>query len=100
MTFGGIQDLTVPAGTYRVFRIDIASNKLQMTLNTSAGTSNPAVQGSLSMNLGVNYQIYIEYGTMRQIKSTMQETASYQSTLFNMTVQMGMDTTLSQHIKP
>ena len=100
MTFGGIQDLTVPAGTYRVFRIDIASNNLQMTLNAPSGTSNTLLQGSLSMDLGINSQMYIEYGTMRQIKSTMQETASYQSTLFNMTVQMGMDTTLSQHIKP
>jgi hypothetical protein len=100
MTFGGIQDLTVPAGTYKVFRIDIASNNLQMTLNAPTGTSNTPLQGSLSMDLGINSQMYIEYGTMRQINSTIQETATYQSSLFNMTVQIGMDTILSQHIKP
>ena len=31
--FNGVEDLTVPAGTYKVFRIDIASNNLKMNLN-------------------------------------------------------------------
>jgi hypothetical protein len=26
MTFGGIQEITVPAGTFKVFRIDVTSN--------------------------------------------------------------------------
>ena len=39
MKFGGVEDLTVPAGTYRVFRLDIASNNLKMTLNPSATDS-------------------------------------------------------------
>ena len=85
MNFSGVEDLTVPAGTYKVFRIDITSNNLKMTLNPSTDTSGIAALSSLTMNLDLNYQVYLEYGTMRQIKSTMQETAIYQSSLLNMT---------------
>jgi hypothetical protein len=98
--FNGVEDLTVPAGTYKVFRIDINSNNLKMTLNPSADTSGIATLNNLSMNLDLNYQVYLEYGTLRQIKSTMQESAIYQSSILNMTANMGMDMTLTQHIKP
>lgn len=101
MKFSGVEDLTVPAGTYRVFKIDITSNNLKMTLNTPTDNSTlAAIPTNLSMNLDLNYQIYLEYGTLRQIKSTMQETAGFQSSILNMTAQMGMDMTLTQHIKP
>ena len=102
MKFGGVEDLTVPAGTYKVFRIEIASNNLKITLNPSVADSSITIPTSLSMsmNLDLNYQVYLEYGTMRQIKSTMQETGTYQSSILNMTAQMGMDMTLNQHIKP
>ena len=102
MKFGGVEDLTVPAGTYRVFRLDIVSNNLKTTLNPSATDSKVAIPTnlSMSMNLNLNYQIYLEYGTMRQIKLTMQMTGIYQSSILNMTAQMGMDMTLNQHIKP
>jgi len=100
MKFSGIQDLTVPAGTYRVFKIDITSNNLKMTLNSSADGLSSSLPNSVSINLELNYQIYLEYGTLRQIKSTMQETAALQSSIMNMTAAMGMDMTLTQHIKP
>ena len=102
MKFGGVEDLTVPAGTYKVFRIDIASNNLKITLNPSVAASSITIPKSLSMsmNLDLNFQVYLEYGTMRQIKSTMQETVTYQSSILNMTAQIGMDMTLNQHIKP
>jgi hypothetical protein len=35
LTFKGFQDLTVPAGTYKVFRVDLTSNNLSMTIETS-----------------------------------------------------------------
>ncbi len=101
MKFSGVEDLTVPAGTYRVFKIDITSSNLRMILNTPTNDSTlSAIPTNLSMNLDLNYQIYLEYGTLRQIKSTMQETAGFQSSILNMTAQMGMDMTLTQHIKP
>ena len=98
--FNGIEDLTVPAGTYKVFRIDITSNNLKMTLNPSETGSSLIQLNDLSMNLNLNYQIYLEYGTLRQIKSTMQETSSFQSSILNMTSTITSDMTLTQHIKP
>ncbi len=100
MKFGGIEDLAVPAGTYRVFRIDITSNNLKMNMKPPAGSSSLSQLTSLSMDIDIAFQIYMEYGTLRQIKSTMQETASYQSAFMNSTMQMSMDMTLNQHIKP
>jgi hypothetical protein len=99
MTFSGVEDLTVPAGTYRVFRIDLSSSNLKISLNPSAIYS-PAVSSDVSMNLNLNCQIYLEYGTLRQIKSSMQETGVYQSSIMNMTANTSMDMTLVQHIKP
>ena len=98
--FNDVQDLTVPAGTYKVFRIDITSNNLKMTMSLPQTNSSIALPTSMSMNLDLNFQIYLEYGTMRQIKSTMQESTSYDSPLINMSITMSMDTTLTQHIKP
>jgi hypothetical protein len=98
--FNDVQDLTVAAGTYKVFRIDITSNNLKMTMNTPQTNSNVVLPSTTTMNLDLNFQIYLEYGTMRQIKSTMQESTSYDSSLINMSITMSMDTTLTQHIKP
>jgi hypothetical protein len=97
MTFRGIEDLTVPAGTYKVFRVDITSNDLSMNYGSSMAA---AGLSSVSMNLDMNYQMYMEYGTLRQIKSTMQETVSLQSSAMNYTMVFSMDMILSQHIKP
>jgi hypothetical protein len=96
MTFKGFEDLTVPAGTYKVFRIDITSNNLGMNYNPSIGTTGI----NLSMKMDLNHQIYMEYGTLRQIKSTMQDTVSYQSAMMNYTMNLSTDMTLNQHIKP
>jgi hypothetical protein len=50
--------------------------------------------------MNLNYQIYMEYGTLRQIKSKMQQTASLQSSMMNYTTPITMDMTLNEHIKP
>jgi hypothetical protein len=98
LTFKGIEDLTVPAGTYKVFRIDITSNDLSMSYNPSTTLS--GMNLSTKMKMDLNYQIYMEYGTLRQIKSTMQQTSSLQSSIMNYTMTLSMDMTLSDHIKP
>lgn len=99
MKFSGIEDLTVPAGTYRVFKIDITSSNLKIILNPSAANSS-TVSTDISLNLNLSYQIYLEYGTLRQIKASMQESGSYQSSILNMTANTAMDITLIHHIKP
>jgi len=98
MTFKGIEDLTVPAGTYRVFRIDITSHDLSMSYNPSMTTA--GMNLSSKMDMDVNFQMYMEYGTLRQVKSTMQETLSLQSSMMNYTMTLSMDMILSQHTKP
>lgn len=98
MKFGGIKDLTVPAGTYKVFRIDITSNDLSMSYNPSMAIAR--MNGSTKMDMDLNCQIYMEYGTIREIKSTMQETVSFQSSMMNYTITLSMDMTLTEHIKP
>jgi hypothetical protein len=100
MTFKGIQDLTVPAGTYKVFRIDITSNNLQMKYNSPLSSLNNFTPANITISSDMNYQIYIEYGTMRMIKSTAQETVSTASATANYGMTMNTDMTLVQHIKP
>jgi hypothetical protein len=94
LTFGGIQDIIVPAGTYTVFRIDTSSNNVVMTLKTPTSSTNMSVSTTISMN----GQMYIEYGTGRQIASTMESTVHNEAVGLNYA--LSANTTLVQHIKP
>jgi hypothetical protein len=100
MTFKGVQDLTVPAGTYKVFRIDITSNNLQMNYHLPLSGLSNFTPSNITMNMDMNYQVYIEYDTMRQIKANMQETISMQSVSLNYAMTMNMDMTIVEHIRP
>ena len=100
MTFKGIEDLTVPAGTYKVFRIDISSNDLKMNYQSPLSGLSNFTPANITIGIDMNYQIYIEYGTMRQIKASMQESVSTQSATLNYTMKMSMDMTLIEHNKP
>jgi hypothetical protein len=100
MTFKGIQDLTVPAGTYKVFRIDITSNDLKMNYQSPLSGLSNFTPANITIGMDMNYQIYIEYGTMRQIKASMQESVSTQSATMNYGMNMSMDMTLVEHIIP
>jgi hypothetical protein len=97
MTFKGFEDLTVPAGTYRVFRVDMTSQDLAMHLKSPQSISTFNTD-TVAMN--INGQMYMEYGTLRQIKSTMQESVVVQSAMMNYTTGLSMEMTLVQHIKP
>jgi hypothetical protein len=99
--FNNVEDLTVPAGTYRVFRVDLTSNNLKVTFNPqTASNTSIALPNNLNITLDINAHIYIEYGTMRQIKSTMTETSTYQSSTLNMTSYTATEMTMVQYIKP
>jgi hypothetical protein len=100
MTFKGIEDLTVPAGTYKVFRIDITSNDLKMNYQSPLSGLSNFTPANITISMDMNYQIYIEYGTMRQIKASMQESVSTQSATMNYGMNMSMDMTLIEHTKP
>ena len=99
LTFKGFQDLTVPAGTFKVFRVDITSDDLTMTMNSPYSSSQTTL-GSLSMTANLNFQLYYEYGTMRLIQSAMVENAQLQSSILNYGIGYNIDMTLNQDIQP
>ncbi len=96
MTFVGFEDITVPAGAYRIFRVDMACNNF--LYNLPANASNISTIGVPSLTF--SGQMYMEYGTCRQIKSTMQIDMSYQSSMLNYTMSMSSLMELIQDIKP
>ena len=103
LTFKGIQDLTVPAGTYKVFRIDLTSNMIttiKIPLPLNGNFLPPTTPTTLTQTLNSNDQIYFEYGTMRQIKSSIQETTISESAKINQTMTTLSSTTLNQDVNP
>ena len=98
MTFVGFEDLTVPAGTFRVFRVDITANfNTQTTLPAFTANSSSSTMTSHGTVSGT---MYMEDGTLRQIKSDMQQTLTLQSSYLNYTLPMSMLMELTQYIKP
>ncbi len=98
ISFKGYEDVSTPAGTFRVFKVEMTSENITMHLDTS----NPEI--NVSSKLSMRYTAYLESGTMRLIKSTMQENVSTQSTFhlteLNYAMHLTMDMTLNQDIKP
>lgn len=66
--FGDIQDITVPAGTYKVFKADVSGSNLTMVVKLSTG--------KIYENMTITSQIYMEYGTCCLIESETQENMS------------------------
>ena len=103
LTFKGMQELTVPAGTYKVFEVDLTSNNLSMTVELQSISGDPSAPNqprSMTTNITLNFQMFIEYNTMRQIQSSMQETTSMQSATLNYAMATSMQMTLNQDIQP
>jgi opacity protein-like surface antigen len=86
--FGDIQNITVPAGTYRAFRIDFSANNVQ------------ASTMGVSVSITMNGQLHLEYGTCRVIDMNMQATENMTQGTQTMTMSMNMQMQLTQHIKP
>jgi hypothetical protein len=103
LTFKGFQDLTVPAGTFKVFEVDLTSRNLSMTVQIPSNSENGTfsiMPSSMTMGIDLNYKMYFEYNTMREIQSDMQATLSLQTSIINYSMTLGMDMTLNQDIKP
>jgi len=89
LTFAGIQDVTVPAGAYRVFRIDVSSNNLASHVDIPEGKSDTTMNFTGS--------IFLEYGSCRQIKSDVQMSIAIKSTVLNSTMTLSSQMILVQH---
>lgn len=98
ITFGGAQNITVPAGTDEVFKVDTVSN---LTMGIKLPTSGNYTSPPFTVNMTISGQTYIEYGTCRRIESSMQIIQSpAQAAGTSATISISAKTTLVQHIKP
>ena len=97
VTFVGIQDMTVPAGTYRVFRIDFSSNNIRINI-TIPTPYNTSIQNTVEMSL--SGQTYLEYGTCRQIKYSIQINSSSKMRDSEIRCSISSQMILVKHIAP
>jgi hypothetical protein len=75
ITFQGFEDITVPAGTFRVFKANSVSSVFaQMTPVTFND-----ITSTTTLTISQNGTMYVEYSSCRQIKSTIQQVIIQQS---------------------
>jgi hypothetical protein len=65
-TFSDIQNITVPAGTYRVFGVNVLGSTVAVVTNY------PPNNSSATENFTIEGQVYLEYGTCRMIETNLQ----------------------------
>jgi hypothetical protein len=85
--FGNVQNFTVPAGTYKAFRIDEVADNVRASVT------------GVSVSMDMNGQSYMEYGTCRLLQMNMQVNETLTETQ-TMTMSMNMQVQLTQHVKP
>jgi hypothetical protein len=95
--FGGIQDITVPAGTYEVFKIDFSSNNLSMSFNFPPNATSTNIPTTI--NMSISGQKYLEYKTCREIETSIEMTHSYQIGELNYYCNCSSQTKLMQHLQ-
>ena len=86
--FGEVQNVTMAAGTFKTFKIEISTNDVHASMM------------GVSMSINMHGWIRQEYGTCRAIDMNLEatETASGQGQSMTLTVSMQM--TLRQYVKP
>jgi len=97
VTFGGIQDITVPAGTYEVFKIDFSSNNLSIGFNFPINATSTNIPTTI--NMSISGQKYLEYKTCREIESKIEMTHSYLIGELNYYCNCSSQTKLVQHLQ-
>jgi hypothetical protein len=94
ITFAGIEELTVPAGTYRTMHIDVSSNVLTYDPN---GPS-PVIR-TKDMTLQFNGTTYLEQSTCRLIKADISQVFTWNTSGVNSTNTLHSEETLIQYTK-
>ena len=100
LTFEGIQSMQVPAGTFKVFRVDLTNNNLQVDLNQLAQNFGSPTTINGTVNININCQMYVGYGTMRIVRTKMSMGYAVESSEASFSMGLGMDMTLTQDIQP
>lgn len=93
VAFAGIEEVTVPAGTYRAVRIEVTSSVL--TVNPDGGT--PYQKG---MTLQFNATTYLEQSTCRLIKTELSQETHLNTSEIDAIATVHIEETLIQHKKP
>jgi hypothetical protein len=93
VAFAGIEEVTVPAGTYRAIRVEVTSSVL--TVNPDSDT--PYQQG---MTLQFNATTYLEQSTCRLIKTSLSMETHLSSLDTENVASVHIEETLIQHTKP
>jgi hypothetical protein len=95
IAFAGIEEITVPAGTYKVMRIEVASDTLHIRSDGTGILTLPA-----GMTLQFNGTTYLEQSTCRLIKATLSQTGGLDLNGANRTTTMYTEKILTQYTKP
>lgn len=98
LKFSDIQEITVPAGTYKVFMVELSSNNLKMHISPD----NDLISASTLDNsiLQLNGRTYLEVGTCRLIKSELTQQTTMQQPGISGTTTIYSEKTLTEHIRP
>jgi hypothetical protein len=100
ITFYGFENLTVPAGTYNVFKVGIKSDNI---IHHNAVSVN-GFEANIAEDF--NIQIYFEYGSLRQIKYDAQGSISIEPSIENQSFlnripkYVREETVLVEHLQP
>jgi hypothetical protein len=89
--------LTVPAGTYDVFKLEITSSDLDFALNPEYEQE---LNQSMDMQMTMNGYEYIERGTCRMIQANFDTTMSMAIMNVTATMDLSMNMQLTEHIRP
>jgi hypothetical protein len=95
LTFVELQDLIVPAGTFKTMRIEVTSNTLSLHSDGSSIIKIPN-----GMTLQINGTSYVEQGTCRLIKADLTQLTTTNSPGVGSTSTMYTEKTLVECIKP
>ena len=95
LTFAALQDLSVPAGTFKTMRIEIASNTLSIHSDGSSIIKIPD-----GMTLQLNGTSFIQQGTCRLIKADLTQLTTTNSPTVGSTSTMYTEKTLVEYSKP
>ena len=95
LTFVELQELTVPAGTFKTMRIEVTSNTL--TLHSDGGSIIKIPNG---MTLQLNGTSYIEQGTCRLIKADLTQLTTTNSPGIGSTSTLYTEKILTEYTHP
>jgi len=86
--FGEVQNVTMAAGTYKTFKIEISTNDVHASIS------------GVSVSVNMHGWIRQEYGTCRPIDMNLEATETVSGQGQSITIPVSMQMTLRQYIKP